>query len=238
MIRVYCDFDGTLVPQDIGNAFFREYAGTRAEEIVVGYLEGTMNARDCLAQECAAIPRMDRETLDAFADRYAVDPAIPGFIEWCAGNGWTFKVLSDGLDAYVGRVLHRAGLDHIPFAANAAEFVEEQGVPRLSVSFPYRDELCATCGNCKRRHIAAETDDRDVVVYIGDGISDRCAARVADVVFATRSLIRFCQSENITYHPFKSIADVHARLKDLQRLGRITQRREATVARQALFMQG
>jgi 2-hydroxy-3-keto-5-methylthiopentenyl-1-phosphate phosphatase len=142
------------------------------------------------------------------------------------------------MDAYVGPILGRAGLADLPFAANRAVFRSEGKVTRLGIEFPYRDESCEWCGNCKRNHILVTSADRDVVVYIGDGVSDRCPVRYADIVFARRSLIAYCQESNITYHTFDNFDDVRSRLDRLKLEHRLHQRREAVVARRAVFMQG
>ncbi len=238
MLRVYCDFDGTIVREDVGNRFFRTFAPGDAERIVAGYLDGSMNARDCLAAECAAVPRMDRETFERFADGFRVDPTFPPFVDWCRDQAVPVMVLSDGLDAYVGRILADAGLSDLPFAANRAVFGELDGVPKLSAEFPHRDEACEQCGNCKRNHIVVTSGDDDVVVYVGDGISDRCPVRYADIVFARRSLIVYCQEQNITYHTFEDFNEVRWRLDRLRLEKRLRQRREAAVARKSVFMQG
>ena len=104
MIRIFSDFDGTIVREDVGNAFFRTFAPGKAEEIVRGYLDGTMNARDCLTGECAAVPEMDRRTFEEFADGFHVDPTFPPFAEFCRMQEIPLTVLSDGLDVYVERI--------------------------------------------------------------------------------------------------------------------------------------
>ena len=80
--------------------------------------------------------------------------------------------------------------------------------------------------------------DEDLLVYIGDGISDRCPVRYADVIFAKRSLIVYCQKENITYHEFKDFNDVRMRLEVLIAQKRKRQRREAVMARRDVFLRG
>jgi 2-hydroxy-3-keto-5-methylthiopentenyl-1-phosphate phosphatase len=45
-------------------------------------------------------------------------------------------------------------------------------------------------------------------VFVGDGTSDRHAARVADVVFATGALARWCADEGIAHVQFDTLADV------------------------------
>jgi 2-hydroxy-3-keto-5-methylthiopentenyl-1-phosphate phosphatase len=45
-------------------------------------------------------------------------------------------------------------------------------------------------------------------VFIGDGLSDRYAARCADVVFAKGSLAVFCDGASIPYEPYDSLHEV------------------------------
>ena len=239
MIQVFSDFDGTIVPHDVGNAFFRAFAGEeKARAIVDPYVTGAINARQCLTQECEAIPTMDRATLERFADGYSVDPTFVPFARFCRDNGIGLTVLSDGLDAYVARILARAGLDELPWFANRAEFVVTGGRSVLRPAFPWRDAECEQCGNCKRNHMITRSADEDVLVYIGDGISDRCPVRYADIVFARRSLIGYCQEQNITYHTFRDFADVRARVEPLLKRKRPAHRREAVMARRDAFRQG
>jgi 2-hydroxy-3-keto-5-methylthiopentenyl-1-phosphate phosphatase len=47
---------------------------------------------------------------------------------------------------------------------------------------------------------------------VGDGTSDREAARAADLVFATGSLARWCRENGIVHEEFGSLSDVHAAL--------------------------
>ncbi len=238
MIRVYCDFDGTVCPEDIGEQFFRTFVGDDAQTIVDALLRGEINAQEWLRRECQAIPSVDRTAFDAFVDAHAVDPQFPGFVQFAEERGMAVTVVSDGLDAYVARVLRAAGLERIPFFANAAHFVCRDGRDRLEVTFPYTDAECDRCGNCKRNHMLTQSADDDILVYIGDGYSDRCPVRFADVVFARRGLITYCQEQNITYHPFRGFGEVRTRLQALVERGSIRPRREAVMARREVFAQG
>ncbi len=238
MIRVYCDFDGTVCPEDIGEQLFRTFVGDQAQDIVDTLLRGEINAQEWLRRECEAIPSLDRKTFDAFVDGHAVDPQFPAFVRFAEERGMAVTVVSDGLDAYVERVLAAAGLQRIPFFANAAHFVRRGSRDRVEVSFPYTDAECDRCGNCKRNHLLTRSADDDIIVYVGDGYSDRCPVRFADVVFARRELIKYCQEQNITYRPFRGFGEVRTRLQALLERASVRPRREAVMARREVFAQG
>lgn len=66
-------------------------------------------------------------------------------------------------------------------------------------------EPCAVCGEpCKRAAVAA----LGPFVYVGDGVSDRCVSRAADVVFARDGLARYLDGLDVPYRPFDDLRDV------------------------------
>ncbi|MBI2618643.1 MAG: MtnX-like HAD-IB family phosphatase [Ignavibacteriales bacterium] len=236
MIRVFCDFDGTVSADDVGNALFSAYAGPTAGRIVDRYLAGEINARECLTRECEALGDVNQDALLAFVDQFNPDPHFKEFLGFCRSREIPVTILSDGLDFYVERILKKHGLSQVPFFANHAEFVAHERGTRLVPSFPFRDEHCDQCGNCKRNHIATMSEDNDRAVYIGDGISDRCPVRYADLVFAKGSLIGYCQEQNISYYEFGDFGDVQRRMGQIFGKKHIKARREAVMARRDLFI--
>jgi 2-hydroxy-3-keto-5-methylthiopentenyl-1-phosphate phosphatase len=80
--------------------------------------------------------------------------------------------------------------------------------------------------------------DEDIIVYVGDGYSDRCPVKYADFVFAKRQLIRYCQEQNITYFEFHHFGDVREKMEEIVRRKRIRHRQEAAMARREVFVQG
>ena len=236
MIRVFCDFDGTLTIEDVGNRLFGRFAGEAAESIVREYHAGRMNARECLRLECAALRVIRPEAIREFALQFPLDPFAGELVRFCSSKGIALTILSDGLDLYVDPILAKANLGDLPRFVNHGSFVETKEGTTLVPSFPYRDEHCDLCGNCKRNHIVTRSADDDLVVYVGDGISDRCPVRYADVVFAKHNLIQYCQEQNISYFEFRHLGDVRDRLERIAARQKIKQRREAVMARRDVFI--
>ena len=238
MIRVFCDFDGTVCMQDVGEHFFRTFAGEKAKESVRRLLNGEITMQQWLNELCNAIPSITLNDFLKFVDQFVVDPGFDEFYRFCNAREIPVTVLSDGLDEYVGRVLSNSGLERIQFFANHAEFIHDGEKKKLTVSFPFTDSECNLCGNCKRNHLLNASAEEDIIVYVGDGFSDRCPVRYADFVFAKRHLIKYCQQQNITYFEFNSFHDVQEKLNEISRRKRIRRRQEAVMARNEVFAQG
>ncbi len=234
MLRIFCDFDGTICPSDVGEQFFRTFAPDDAQRIVEEYFRGEINSSQLLRKECAAAGPVSPEAFDRFVGGFQIDQHFPPFVEFCESHGLGVVVLSDGLDRYVRHLLDAAGLERIPAFANHLVFTPSGGI---DVEFPYADAECRDCGNCKRNHMLTLSADEDVLVYVGDGYSDRCPVRYADIIFARRRLIAFCQEQNITYQEFRHFGDVQGRLQEIAGRKRVRHRREAAMARRDAFIQ-
>jgi 2,3-diketo-5-methylthio-1-phosphopentane phosphatase len=238
MMRIFSDFDGTISVEDVGSRLFRTFAGLQANEIVRHYLDGSITARAYLTKECEAVESATPAEVERLVDQLPLDPTFKGFVEFCRGRDIPLVVLSDGLDFYVERLLKNNVFGDLPYFSNHLEFVHSGPLSKLVASFPHTDAECLLCGNCKRNHLLTLSADDDIIVYVGDGISDRCPVRYADIVFAKGSLIRYCQEQNITYHEFRNFNDVILRLELILQRKRIKKRREAEMARREVFAQG
>jgi 2-hydroxy-3-keto-5-methylthiopentenyl-1-phosphate phosphatase len=237
-LRIYVDFDGTITRKDVGNAFFAHFGGGAATDAVRVYRDGGMTAQQCFQAEAAAMGAVDPESLMEFVDRQEFDPGFPAFVAWCRSKNLPLRVLSDGLDLYVDRILERAGCSDLPRTTNHAETARSaDGAHRLRLAFPHADASCSRCGCCKRNLMLTGSGDDDIICYIGDGFSDFCPVQYADIVFAKSQLQTYCQSMNISYFPYASFDEVRMRLEGLMERPKLRHRRAAAVLRRRVFME-
>ena len=233
---VFSDFDGTVTCNDIGDAFLFHFGdGERCIRYYREYLDGKLGAQECWRKEFETVPSLTPESLAAFLKDHAMDPGFPAFVGYCESRGIPVTIVSDGFNAYIDHVLRREEMARVPYFSNQLIYLDNGGIaPR----FPYTDAECSDCANCKRNHLLTGAADDQVIVYIGDGYSDRCPAGFADVVFAKNALLRHCESENITYHRFETFHDVLSRFRSIVEEGKPKKRRSAELARKEIFMQG
>src|SRR5208283_1863512 len=181
-----------------------------------------------------------------FLNQQTIDNSFPDFVQFCRANTIDQYILSDGMDFYINRILYNYNLSNVPFFSNCLvlEPVDATGKVKFIPSFPYTDEICERCASCKRNHMMTICADDDIIVYIGEGYSDRCPARFADVVFAKDDFLQYCRKESIPCYEYTTFADIQYRMQALindrhsGKRSALKKRKLALLARQELLMGG
>jgi 2,3-diketo-5-methylthio-1-phosphopentane phosphatase len=201
-----CDFDGTIALEDVGNRFFAAFATDRGawDAIIADWVAGRAGGREVLARECALVD-VDAPRIAAFVADRRLDPAFAPFVTAARAAGGDVIVASDGLLTYIRPLLDEHGLGDVVAHSNRARVVGR----RLEPDFGSPEgEGCGRCGTCKGAVLSALAGDFARTVFIGDGLSDRCAAPRADVVYAKDDLLAHCRAVGITARAFATFVDV------------------------------
>lgn len=212
--KIICDFDGTAAQNDVGYLLFRTFGDERCVEAVNEWIEGKISSRDCLIRECEAT-RVSKNELARFVDQQKLDPHFADLVQYANSQKTEIEIVSDGLDFYIERILKNHHLDsQLKVYANHLVFADDN---QIRPEFPYFEFTCGHCANCKAYHVRSAKADGSRVIYIGDGLSDRCGAREADVVFAKRGrdLLQFCRENQINHFEFQNFSDVLKVIKSL-----------------------
>jgi 2,3-diketo-5-methylthio-1-phosphopentane phosphatase len=204
-IAILCDFDGTIAREDVGHLHFQTFADAgRCCEAVEEWKQGLITSRDCLERE-ANLARASRDAVDRFVMQRSLDPYFKDFVDFAHRRGMEVVIVSDGLDYYIERMLMQKGLAHIDFFANTLRFNDHS----FHVRFPYHNMRdCQSCGNCKTYHMERYKADGYFVVYVGNGLSDRCPSTYADCIFAKGDLLEFCRENGLSTIEFRNFRDV------------------------------
>lgn len=209
MVRaaLFIDFDGTISPVDISNTFFSRFAGKDAVDAVEEWKQGRISSTECLRRELEAYPG-DLESLRAYARSQPIDRGFFSLQRACEEEGVDIFVVSDGLDFYIKPFLEAHGAK-VNYRANKLELKGDRRI----LSFPYYKEACGSCANCKSSHVEAEAGRGRFIIYVGDGLSDKCAVKSADVVFAKGELESYCDQNGIPHFGFTDLGEVADYLK-------------------------
>lgn len=238
-LKIFVDFDGTITKQDVGNAFFRKYVGgARYDEILREYKEERISAQECFRRGIAHIGRLNKGEAAQFVRAQEIDPTFKDFVRFCREKAIEFHVVSDGLDFYISEIFAANEIQGVSTFSNVLELLPSNGQREcdLRLGFPHADAECQRCACCKRNIMLTRSGDEDIIVYVGEGYSDRCPAQYADIVFAKDVLQTFCQQENISYYMYDSFHDVVERLAELLAKKHLRKRHGAEMKRKEIFM--
>jgi 2-hydroxy-3-keto-5-methylthiopentenyl-1-phosphate phosphatase len=205
---ILCDFDGTALALDLGDAVALHFAGEASYQAAEeGFRRGEYGFGPLLRKVFSPVTA-SRDEIAAFAmGRAEWRPGFEAFLAACAKAGRPFLIVSAGLDAYIEPVVAALPAplrDHLEVRANRADCSPDG----MAVVFHGPD--CGFCGACKGHVVRELQRAGHKVVVLGDGAGDRCAAEAADFVFARAgsSLVRWCEERGVGHRVFSTFHEV------------------------------
>ena len=229
-IKCFVDFDGTITIDDVGDSFFRKFS--RFDEYITLLIKNEISIEEYYYSVCAFLPKeLTESDIIEFAGGFEIDPNFKRFVDYCDSRNLPVLIISDGFDIYIRSILERYGLK-TNFSANSLSGFGEKIIPLFNSA----SESC-TCpsASCKRNIMLNELGPDDLAVYIGDGLSDFCAASHADIVFAKNSLAAHCNKMKIPHHPYSNFFDVYRILDNLIKKGKIKKRHQAELLKKKAY---
>lgn len=234
IFKIFIDFDGTITKTDIGEAMFEKFGDKKiVNKIFEDYTNQTISAKQCWEKLCSSIKTIKVSLLKNFIDEIEIDKTFHDMAAYCRKNNFEFFILSDGFDFYIDRILKRENLTEIKYYSNNLFISEDKLIP----SFPHYDIDCKTSANCKRNHIINHSGDDEYTIFIGDGNSDKYTVQFCDFIFAKDDLLKFCETERITYFPFNDFSDVISKIEFLKTKRNLKKRHQAELKRKEIYMQ-
>jgi 2-hydroxy-3-keto-5-methylthiopentenyl-1-phosphate phosphatase len=191
--RLVLDWDGTVTEVDSLHMVLERFGDLGVFRDAEATLGRSLTLREVITLEFETVT----VSLDEVVAYVVAEARVrPGFREIVERH--RPLVVSGGFHELIEPVLAREGIE-VELLANRVEARPD------GWRVHWRDEtVCATCEEaCKRASLPAGE-----LVYVGDGFSDRCAALVADRVFAIGGLARFLDAEGVEYEPFEDFFDV------------------------------
>lgn len=196
---IYCDFDGTITKKDSVNEFLEKFTGDKWLKSEKLWIEGKISSRENAIIQVGLLNDVSQKQLDNYINSIEIDDYFLEFVEFVKSKNIKFTILSDGFDLFIQKVLERYNLE-IPYYAN--KLIYKNG--KFNIEFPYYNENCdKKAGMCKCEKVKEKS-----FCYIGDGTSDLCIAKKADVLFASKNLHKYCEENNIKHINFKSFCDI------------------------------
>lgn len=230
-IYVFCDFDGTISLDDIGDRLFEKYS--KIEPFNTQLKNQEINIYQYWNILCDnLIPNFSKQHIIDFIKNSEIDFYFNDFVKICNNNKIHIEIVSDGFSDYIAPLLAQNNLE-LPVYSNYLKFFED----RVEPFFPKASESCKCfCASCKRNTVLNKVGDDDFIIYIGDGYSDFCVAEHSDIIFAKGNLLRYCVEKKLPHYHFKSFFDIKKILQEIiLTKNKLKHRRQAQLKRKIAF---
>lgn len=205
------DFDDTAAVQNVAELLLHRFGASNWTEVRQAFRDGQMSLKEYQEITFREI-RADRSAMQHFVrERATLRPWFPELYRFCRSHGIPLAVVSQGLDFYISALLERDGFGDVPIYAVDTSFESGRISYHYNHAYPGRE----ADGNSKALVVENFQREGYFVVYAGDGASDLEASRQADMVFAHRTLARFCDDEGIAYQQFQDFRSILLTVRDL-----------------------
>lgn len=208
-IIVITDFDGTITKRDTLVEILDRFAGPKWRKIAKLVHGGKMGTRIALKKEFALCRVTKKEYITFLSKNVKIDATFKSFLGFCKENKLGLLIVSGGFGLNIETVFRKHGINKIPYYANKISFNKD----RIKIFYPYKDKTCSDCGHCKAPYIRKFKKRGYFTIYIGDSVTDRCPAKVADLVFAKHHLAEYCEEKEINYIPYNKFSGIQRFLK-------------------------
>ena len=202
--NIFFDFDNTVTSHDILDDVIRRFAvDDRWVSLEKAWEEGSIGSKECIREQLRSV-RATRKKMAEYCSTIRLDPYFNLTLDLLRKEGAQPVILSDNFSFFIKNILKHNGIKGIKVYANGIRFDDDRLIP----SFTRPRGACLKCAHCKSTHILRKRRGPKPVVYVGDGRSDMCVAKHADMVLAKEPLLGFCRQNNIRCAKFSTWEDI------------------------------
>ncbi|MBA7486180.1 2-hydroxy-3-keto-5-methylthiopentenyl-1-phosphate phosphatase [subsurface metagenome] len=200
---IQCDFDGTIIRNNLSVLLREKYACGDWQKIDSDYLHGHLTVEQSNKLQFALI-KEPKERLQAFVRQHIeLRPGFVEFVRYCQESTIPFVIVSSGLDFYIEPVLAEIGMPDLELHCGQTSF----SCDGIDVSY-YDPEGNIIDQGFKKKYLTWLKKRGKNIIYLGDGLSDLEAACQADHVFATGHLLDLLSSKPVAHSGFSDFHDL------------------------------
>ncbi len=214
---IVSDFDGTIAEQDVNEKIINTFGDQQSSQIEKTYIEGKIGDREALKKHYDRINISEEEFAEFVTSEITIDPYFINFYKLLEKYNIDFTIVSGGFYNYIKLLLNQNNhLIDYPVYANKLVFQGQKAIPQFFHQLNGCRREYGVCGVCKYKVIKDYLDAGKKVIYIGDGLTDRCVVDLSDILFAKKgkSLEKYCLQNKIDYKIFKSFKEIFLFLKE------------------------
>ncbi len=204
-VAVVVDFDGTVTEEEVSRQLLERFARPAWQELERRLDAGELTVRDAKSREFEMMEATEAQMRAFVRESARLRLGFPEFVSHLRGLGFPLAIASEGLDIYVDEVLEANGIDYGAVFCNTFKRGKEGA---WKVGFPRPSPECDKCGHCKLALVRSLKADGNYVAYIGNGRTDHCPSKEANIVFARGWLADALEEEGRPFVLFEDFFDV------------------------------
>lgn len=208
------DYDGTLTTRECMEVILQRFVGDAWRPLEQDVRNGRLSHAEALRRQVALVQAPAAEFISALVTAAEPAPGLAGFLATLTSRGGRGAIVSAGFRAAIDAVWRREALPAIDiYASRLIPGGPDEGASSC-MTFDETFGDCPRCGagQCKAGVLRALRRPGDIVLAFGDGSSDLCLAREADLTFARDHLAELCAAERLPWRPLGDYADVWAQI--------------------------
>lgn len=206
---VFFDFDNTIATCDVfDNMLLLFSRDDRWVELEKRWKSGRIGSKTCLEGQLRGMD-LNKKSLDNYLSKIKLDPYFKPVYKFLQAKKIKIFVLSDNYDYILNKILKINRINNLRVYANKLKFSKG----KIITDYPFKDKDCQICAHCKTKNLLAKVPKGATIIYVGDGESDACPAKYAQVVFAKDHLLRHLKESKLDYMAFNNLKGVLIYLK-------------------------
>jgi len=206
---IFFDFDNTIATCDVfDNMLLLFSRDDRWIELEKKWKSGRIGSKTCMEGQLRGMD-LDKRPGDAYLPKINLDPYFKELYKFLRSKKIKTVVLSDNFDYILNRILKINRINNLKVLANKLSFTRG----KIITDYPFKNKECQICAHCKTKNMLGSVSKGATIIYVGDGSSDICPAKRAELVFAKDSLLRYFKDNKLEYIVFHNLKDVLNQLK-------------------------
>ncbi|MFW5890951.1 MAG: MtnX-like HAD-IB family phosphatase [bacterium] len=209
---ILCDFDGTITKKDVNDTLFNVFGDNKNHKIEKKYINNKISEKEALKKHYSNLVINEEEFLDYILNNFKIDRYFPSFLRFIKNKELNFVIVSGGFLNYIRPLFNKYNID-IDFEIYANKLIFRNN--KIKTDFLHDIKSChqdfGVCGNCKYKIAKKYKNMFDQLIYIGDGMTDRCVVELADFLYVKNNsyLENYCNKKGIKHITFTSFLDLY-----------------------------
>ena len=206
------DYDGTMTTHECNEVALQPFVGDEWWTLEEESYNDRMSHAEVFDRQIGLITAPRAELIRRLLEVAEPMPGLRDFFTELQTRDGHSAIVSAGIREAIEAFWRREQLPPMRLFASELVGAGAGGGPPYHLEFSSALGDCPRCGlaSCKAAVLRALRRPGDVVLVFGDGPSDLCPAREADLVFARGHLAERCADEGLEWRPLTDFAAVIA----------------------------